>query len=93
MVDAVHSPSQSLHDALEFDLTREDSDHSIVATQLDLPSQHGSSGPRFEPWVGGTPSSPHSGDVPRNAVHHGSHIFARASRRVVLAPQSEGGTP
>ena len=90
MLDVVHSPSQSLCDALEFDLTREDSDHSIAATQLDVASLHGNCGPRFEPWVGGTPSSPDSGDMPRNAVHHGCHMCARASRRVVLAPQSEG---
>ena len=49
MLDVVHSPLQSLSDALEFD----DLDHSIAATQLDLASLHGNCGPRFELGVGG----------------------------------------
>ena len=66
----VPGPSQSLCDALEFDLTREDSDRD-VATLLDTqvpesdatPSLDGvdrrpvgNSGQRFVPWGGGTPA-------------------------------------
>ena len=68
-------PSQSLCDALEFDLTREDSDRDL-ATRLDTqlpesdatPSLDGvdrpvwNSGQRFVPWSGGT-TSPQEGDV------------------------------
>ena len=71
----VPGPSQSLCDALEFDLTREDSDRDL-ATRLDtqLPESDatpsldgvdrpvGNSGQRFVPWSGGTPS-PQEGDV------------------------------